>query len=67
MITLPRWFPELDGRLSILPLCDINVCGMCRRFETRWFCITAIRFRFICWRSTWQIDAGFNLYKREER
>ena len=67
MLKMPRWFPELDARLFLAPLCFIDVSCMTRRYDTRWFCITAIRFRFIEWRGSWRIDVGFNLYKREER
>lgn len=67
MITLPRWFPELDVMARFQPLFFIDVCGMAKRYDSRWFIISALRVRLFCWRSTWRIDFGFNLYKREER
>ena len=66
-ITLPAWFPELDVIATIRPLCELHTASMCRRYDCRWFIITSFRVRLFCWRSTWLIDFGFNLYKREQR
>jgi len=67
MIKMPNWLPEIDIHATIRPLFDVWMESMAKRYDARWFIITAIRVRIICWRNTWLINTGFNLYKRDER
>jgi hypothetical protein len=67
MISLPHWFPELDIHAAFRPFFDVWLESMNRRYECRWFIITRVNIRLLCWRGSWRIDTGFAIYKREER